>query len=281
MTMETASLPSLDQIREAHSRKRDYERYLPLSRYFYRPLGFLLTWVAIRIGLTTEAASWLSGIFGIGGLLFLIGKSLDMIWVGIALLFLFNLLDCVDGSIARVMKTENPYGKFLDSVLGDVVDFAFFAVVGIMAFRHPFLAGLNSRFANGSLLCLAIGGMTCFFSILLVHIEQTFNYQIRKLHLNEQKKPVFNNISGSSNSPSSIAMKINTETKWKRILRYINRNLRVRETHYLFVILALLFNSIDIFLIIFLVYFLLHAFITGIVYFNRAKQLRSTQLSNQ
>ena len=150
-----------------------------------------------------------------------------------------------------------------------------------MAYKHPLLVGSSSRSQDGTILYLAIGGMTAFFYILLLHIEQTFNYQIRKLHLNEQKSPVPNNISGSSNSVSSIAMKINTETKWKKALRCINRNLRVRETHYLFLILAILFNCIDIFLIIFLVYYILHTFITGMVYFIRAKQLRSTQLSSQ
>jgi phosphatidylglycerophosphate synthase len=280
VAMNTISLPTLDQIREAHSWKREYERYLPLSRYFYRPIGFLLTWMAVRIGLTTEAVSWLSGILGIGGLLFLMGKSLNLIWVGIGLLVLFNLLDCVDGSIARVKKTENPYGKFLDSVLGDFIDFAFFAAVGIMAYRHPLLVDLNSRSEDGTLLCLAIGGLTGFFYILLVHIEQIFHYQIRKLQLNEEKR-LQSNKSGSSNLVSGIVMKINTEAKWKSTLRWINRNLRVRETHYLFLVFALLFNSVDIFLIIFLVYYILHTFLTSIVYFNRAKQLRGTQLGSQ
>jgi hypothetical protein len=271
--MKTTILPTLEQIREAHSWKRNYERYLPLSRYFYRPIGFLLTWLGIRMGLTTEAVSWLSGILGIAGLLFLMGKSLNLIWVGIGLLILFNLLDCVDGSIARVMKTENPYGKFLDSVLGDVIDFAFFAAVGIMAYRHPFLVGSNSRSEDGTLLCLVIGGVTGFFYILLSHVEQLFDCQIRNPKLNTQGNTA-SHMSMPTESVSGFRLNV-TESTFKAFLRLMDRNFRVRETHYLFLIFAILLESLHIFLMLFFAYYSLHTVLTSIAFFRRAKLLRN------
>lgn len=63
--MATNIYPTLREIRETHAWKREYERYLPLSRYVFRPLGFLLTWLAIRIGLTSEVVLWLSGFVGL------------------------------------------------------------------------------------------------------------------------------------------------------------------------------------------------------------------------
>lgn len=271
--MKTNILPTLDQIREAHSWKRNYERYLPLSRYFYRPIGFLLTWMMIRMGLTTEAVSCLSGILGIGGLLFLMVKSLYLIWVGIGLLVLFNLLDCVDGSIARVMKTENPYGKFLDSVLGDVIDFGFFVTVGITAYRHASLVSSYSRSEDGSLLCLAFGGMTGFFYILLSHVEQLFDYQIRNPQSNSRRNTV-SHMSLPSDGVSSFMPNISEPTS-KTFLRIMDRNFRLRETHYLFLIISILVGSIDIFLMLFLAYYSLHTVLTSITFFRRAKRLRN------
>ena len=109
--MAKSTYPTLQEIRFTHAWKREYERYLPLSRYVFRPLGFLLTWLAIRIGLTSEAVSWLSGFVGLIAYLCLMSSQQQSLPIGISLLLFFNLLDCVDGSIARTMKTENPYGR--------------------------------------------------------------------------------------------------------------------------------------------------------------------------
>jgi phosphatidylglycerophosphate synthase len=269
--------PTLRQIVDAHAWKRDYEKYLPISRFLFRPIGFLLTWVAIRVGLTTEAVSWLSGIVGIVGCLCLVGGYEYMLPVGIGLLLFFNLLDCVDGSIARTMKTENTYGKFLDSVLGDLVDFAFFFTISIMVFRHPNLLYWPSPFNQGAIFWLIIGGASAFFYIFLRHIEMLFEYQIYSVEVK---------ISESSSGGDQADDKLNrlhnyVEKKgvdWKGILRLVDRNVRVRETIYTLLLIAVLLKIVDMLLLIYFVYFLLHTGISVIVYSLRAKKLRDVQL---
>jgi hypothetical protein len=49
MTNQPHALPTLNQIRKAHGWKRDYEKYLPISRFVFRPVGFLLTWTCFLI----------------------------------------------------------------------------------------------------------------------------------------------------------------------------------------------------------------------------------------
>lgn len=56
--MATNIYPTLRDIHSTHAWKREYERYLPLSRYVFRPLLFLSPWLAIRLGLTSETVSW-------------------------------------------------------------------------------------------------------------------------------------------------------------------------------------------------------------------------------
>ncbi|ODS31307.1 MAG: CDP-alcohol phosphatidyltransferase [Candidatus Scalindua rubra] len=169
--MAIPTYPTLQDIQDAHAWKREYERYLLLSRFVFRPLGFLLTWFVIRLGLTSEAVSWLSGLVGLVGCLCLISSQGQLLPIGIGLLFFFNLLDCVDGSIARTMKTENSYGRFLDAIMG-WIDMGFWALIGIMAYRHPRLLYLCDPMGYGPIFWLAVGGLTCYFYNLLGYIER-------------------------------------------------------------------------------------------------------------
>lgn len=251
--------PTLHEIREAHSWKRDYEKYLPISRFVFRPVGFLLTWVAIRVGLTTEAVSWLSGIVGIAGCLCLMSRWVSLLPVGIGLLLFFNLLDCVDGSIARATGTQNPYGRFLDSVLGSAIDFGFFAVVGIMSYRHTHLLHWPNPTGHGAIIWLVVGELAAFLYILTGYTEHTYEDQIMKV------------LSGLRNKSSP---NIESPSSRENILRLIDRNLRVRETHYFLLIFAYLGKAVDLFLAAFAVYYALHTVWVGAMYCARGRRIR-------
>jgi len=271
------TLPTLHDIRKAHRWKRDYERYLPVSRFFFRPAGFLVTWLAIRIGFTSEAVSWLSGVVGLAGCFCLICGQGIWLPVGIALLFVFNLLDCVDGSIARSMKTENPYGRFLDSICGGVIDLIFWAVIGIMAFRNQeYLLFKHVQPMYGGFLWLIIGSVTCFLSVLLGFLEQTFDSLIRpaweKVHVPKYALPS----SHSNNQSTSHDMLSKV-----KIIRIINHNLRVRETHYVLFLFAFLGRFMDLLLVLFFIYYLLNNIFLMIIYSVRGIKVRNSYTKDQ
>ncbi len=274
--MSSSEFPSLNQIREAHSWKRDYERFMPLSRYVYRPIGLLLTWLLIRLGLTSEMVSWFSGLAGILGLFCLLGHDIQTIWIGVGLLIFFNLLDCVDGSIARTMKTENPYGKFLDSVIGDVVNYAFWGIVGVMTYKHPNMLYGTLGFVSKTLWGLSMGCSCAFFYILLRQIEQQYE-QITTQHVDIACRQTSKD-SDNRKKLSSDFIKNKAEASWKSILRLIDRNLRVRETQYFFLIIGILLDVVDIFLLVYLIYFLLRTIASFIVYVLRIKRIRDELL---
>ena len=275
MTAKLNTLPTLQDIREAHSWKRDYEKYLPISRFVFRPMGFLLTWVAIRIGLTTEAVSWFSGIVGVAGCLCLLSGSERLLPLGLAFLLFFNLLDCVDGSIARTMKTENPYGRFLDSVCGGFIDMSFWAVVGVMAFRHPDLLLWPTAFGCGPLLWFAFGFATCYLSIFVAFLEKNFDDLLRlqwdRLRLGREGE----RRTEGSGKPKEQKSASPMEGKIRRVLRMINHNFRVRETHYFLLILAFFYHSIDFLLVAYLFYYLNHTILLLVVYSTRGKLIRN------
>ncbi len=268
--MTGTEYPTLKEIRKAHAWKRVYEKYLPLSRFVFRPLGFLLTWLAIRIGLTSEMVSWLSGFVGLIAYLCLVSSRQHMPLIGIGLLHFFNLLDCVDGGIARTMKTENPFGRFLDISMG-WVDMGFWGLIGIMAFQHPGLLYCFNPWGCGPVFWLAIGGATCYFSNLFKYIECSFDSCVRNewdsMKARTKDRPESREIKETAHSNTDYFSVIMT------LIRRLNHNIRVRETTYFFLLLAYLCEIIDLLLIVYLFYYFMHTIILIIIYNIRGRQL--------
>ncbi len=269
--MISPAYPTLRQIREAHAWKRDYERYLPLSRFIFRPLGFLLTWSAIRIGLTSETVSWLSGFIGLIAYLCLISSQEHLLLVGIGLLCFFNLLDCVDGSIARTMKTENPYGRFLDSLMG-WIDMGFWALIGIMVYRHPYLSYLSDPINYGPIFWLAVGGLACYFSNLLGYVEMIFDQSVRGEW--DRIRTDCKADSKGKSKDERVEQSFHRETPPFSVVRIICHNLKVRETHYFLLVLMYWSKSVDILLTFFVFYYVLNTILLVILYSIRGRQIR-------
>ena len=267
-------LPTLREIRAAHGWKREFEQYLPLSRYFFRPFGFLLTWVAIRAGWTSEGVSWLSGLVGLAGCTLLVSGSQQLLLVGIGLLFLFNLLDCVDGSIARTLKTQNPYGRFLDSICGGVIDLAFWGIVGIMAFQHPHLLHWPQPFGYESLFWLAVGGATCFLFIWLGYFEMCFDDLLRPAWDRVQSRERGED-SPLNAAESNLLLGPSSEQPVAAWIRVLMTNLRVRETHYCLLLVAYWTATVDILLVAYLLYYAASNLSLLVVYATRGRQIKN------
>lgn len=266
----TNTYPTLNEIRETHAWKRDYERYLPLSRFLFRPLGFLLTWLAIRVGLTSEAVSWLSGFIGLIAYLCLISSYEHLLLVGIGLLCFFNLLDCVDGSIARTMKTENPYGRFLDSMMY-WIDMGFWVLIGIMAYRYPGLLYCFDPLGYGPIFWLAIGGTVSYFFILLGFVESTFDQYVRDEWDGTNAK---NNTNLRDKSEDEDREQVfHRKTPPFSVTRVISHNLKVRETHYFLLVLAYWGKVVDILLIGYLFYYVANTIFLIVVYSMRGRKV--------
>lgn len=271
--MVTKKYPTLKDICNAFSPRREYVRYLLIARYILYPIGFLLTWLAIRIGLTTETTAWLSGFVGLMGYLCLMSKQGYLLSIGIGLFVIFNILDCVDGSIARTMKTENPYGRFLDSIMG-WIDMGFWALIGIMAFRNPEFLFCPNPMGYSPIFWLAVGGLACYCQNLIGLLEGTFEQCLRDK---------WDNIRSVSKTDSEIFPEEAETARYSRsevqfsivanIVRRINHNLRVRETHYLLLVLAYLSKTIDLLLITYLLYYFMHVILLLFVYCKRGRQL--------
>lgn len=126
-------------------KKEDFYRSLKsietenlIDRIFYRPLGFRVAWSLKTTGITPNAITIISIFVGMtAGILFYFPYNISFALLGILALICANILDCVDGQLARLTGIKSEIGRVLDGLAGDI----WFACVYIaFAFR------LNAQF---------------------------------------------------------------------------------------------------------------------------------------
>lgn len=92
----------------------------PLDRFFYRKAAFPIAKVLRSTRITPNMVTILSIFVGVGGGVCFYFNSLIINLTGILLLILANLLDCVDGQLARITGIKSRMGRILDGVAGNL-----------------------------------------------------------------------------------------------------------------------------------------------------------------
>ena len=113
---------SLKEIRSSYPiNKREEDSGTWWGFRVMRPLSFPLSWVAIRFGLSANSISVATIIIGLAGCAFLcVGIDWYMI-IGAVLLNIRNILDHVDGTIARATNTASKFGEYLDNICDELM----------------------------------------------------------------------------------------------------------------------------------------------------------------
>lgn len=146
--------------------KNDYFAF-----YIGRPLSYILTVPFLYTSLTPNQISIISIIPIILGFIFsYIAESDFLMYVSWGCFFLWNLLDGVDGNIARYRKQFSKMGSVYDAMSGYIaMIFSFFAW-GIAAAHFP---GLTSEYIHinpeGYIILGAISGISVIFPRFIMH----------------------------------------------------------------------------------------------------------------
>ena len=91
-----------------------------IDLYFYRPIGFQLASALRNTGITPNMITLFSIFVGVGaGFLFYFNDLTNNL-IGVFLLVAANVLDCVDGQLARLTGLKSKIGRILDGVAGDI-----------------------------------------------------------------------------------------------------------------------------------------------------------------
>ena len=158
---------TVDEIRQIaqlnhHEKMLEETRNYPYVGHVIRRFSPHFTKFFIGANISANQVSFLSILFGvIGGLVFAFGNYYLMIVGCIVFFHLWNLLDCVDGEVARVTNDLSLGGNYLEEIHNPLIESLFMACFGI---------GLFTLFGDIAFLYL---GLAFGLSICLVH---TFNH---------------------------------------------------------------------------------------------------------
>jgi hypothetical protein len=87
---------------------------------FYRPIGYVVTRMLQPLGVTPNVVTVVSIFVGASaGYFFYMPDRISNMW-GILVLVIANILDCVDGQLARLTGKKTTLGRILDGVAGDI-----------------------------------------------------------------------------------------------------------------------------------------------------------------
>jgi phosphatidylglycerophosphate synthase len=103
-----------------------------IDRIFYRPIGYRIALLLKPTSITPNSVTIFSIFVGIGAcLLFYPDNNLLINLAGFALLVFANILDCVDGQLARIKGASSKIGRILDGLTGDIWFLTFYTVMAL------------------------------------------------------------------------------------------------------------------------------------------------------
>lgn len=138
--------------------------------YVGRPMSYLLTIPLIHTSITPNQISLLSILVLVCGFaLIVFSSSIVMFVIGWLLFFLWNLLDGVDGNIARYKKIFSKYGEIYDAMSGYLAMFLTYFAVGIIAAKTDELITLPQLLPEHYMVLGALSGFFVVFPRLIMH----------------------------------------------------------------------------------------------------------------
>jgi len=113
----TASIKEIRRICQA-SRETEFYQFGWFEGNFIRKVSPYFTKLFLKIRISANQVTFISLLVGIAAGIFLTFSSTRFWIIGALLLYLFLILDDVDGEVARYNKTASPRGAFWDTISG-------------------------------------------------------------------------------------------------------------------------------------------------------------------
>jgi len=147
---------------------------------FNRRLSFYPTWLFLLLGLSANQVTLLSILVGLSGCVFFsFGGHINFI-IGAIFINTWAILDCVDGNMARLLKSSGKYGWFLDSITGLMLNALLLFSIGVGVyfnhdnFIHILLSTLkvfNLQIISTTILIIGcLGSISALFYALIIHL---------------------------------------------------------------------------------------------------------------
>tara|TARA_Y100000389_G_scaffold204753_1_gene259394 strand:+ start:7084 stop:7830 length:747 start_codon:yes stop_codon:yes gene_type:complete len=134
----------------------------PIHNILWRYLSFFLTPLFTIIGLSANQATYIRILVGICSIFLIFSGKIIL---GIFFYFIGDIIDCVDGNIARVKNSATYYGKFLDGWVDIVIENLL-----IFSLAYYYLKNLN------------LNDIEIIFFIITIIINLSFNFLLDRYH---------------------------------------------------------------------------------------------------
>lgn len=254
---------TLKEIVGSFEQKRSWEKQFPVNYYIVRPLSFLITYLIIRLTDSPSQVAWIGFIIGLAGCVSFLGIPWWTAWPGVILLFAFSLLDAVDGNIARTTGNVTYYGKFLDGLLGEIIEANYCLCIGLgLSVGFSIFPSVTNNIAatNSSIFPLLSGVIIMGGRLFSSFIDLKYEY-----HLFEKQ--------GANNRvKTNINDKIQSSTFRDKWYYQVFININLLNNQIIILVLCLWFGKITFFLYFLALYYLVRAIIYFIFFLRRAKQ---------
>ena len=148
--------------------KNESENYL-LDKYIFRKISIYFTIVAIKLGLTANQATFLSLLAALGSLYFLMLNTARDLLAAAVLIFLYYILDHVDGELARYhiatgRQTPSLQGHYFDLLVHRYSSNLMLFFMAISVYR---LFGYEYAVLLGFVACI---GVSSFPNVVAAHV---------------------------------------------------------------------------------------------------------------
>ena len=244
--------PAIKELRNSLcDSKSEFDKKNPWGYYVMRQTSFYPTWLLLRLGFSANAATILGFILGIIGAILIITRKHELLITGAIFVGLSQWMDYVDGNIARFRRASSDLGRFLDQACGNVLIIALGLAAGFVATKEQhtplklFLADWGLKIPGVYFVVIALLGVWFF----------TLRYLLSLIH--DQLGAVL---------PSY-------DIGGRRT--YITE--RINDIVLLLVpmlLLATIFNSLDIFIVIYTTLFFINVGIAALYLMKRVLQSR-------
>lgn len=226
----------------SHEKKMEDSQF---AIFFHRPLSYPLTFLFVNQGITAWTVSILSAVVAVAGCMLVSSSSYLIRWIGIFLINFWAILDCVDGNVARVTKTQSNKGAFMDAESGYMFCAFIYLAFGMAAYHTS-----NFTIIQDKELFILIGAIASISDILARLIHQKY---VSTVETQERKM--------SNKSPS----------KFGKIRKRVSTELGIAGFVLFGGIIAQGFDLYDILVIFYGCFCFLTLFTTVTIYSKKAK----------
>lgn len=157
---------TLHQVRQAQPKSEGFVDNI-VADLVYRKLSRYVTWVLASTAVRPVAVVWSGFLVATAGAALFLTGDYGWLLVGMALIHAGNVLDCVDGELARLTGRESKYGAWLDLTLDALLELLIVgALVWAVRDREPIERLLPAGFAclvATSMMYFSIAWSSCVF----------------------------------------------------------------------------------------------------------------------